>query len=165
MLNSAENKNKIIKIFPLLINDKVFKIEDNSPNYNCIAWAAVVTDCWWDKLPMDKRPSYRHIDGVKFDWPFNVPDEFSTRVLIEIFENIKFVICATGDYEEGFKKVVIYELNGEATHMARQITWGEDRGAWTSKLGASFRISHESPKSLEGNIYGYAVLYMKKSMK
>lgn len=165
MLNSAENKNAIIKAFPLLINDKIFKIEDNSPNYNCIAWAALVTDCWWDKLPIDKRPSYRYIDGVKVDWPFSVDDEFSTRVLIEIFENLKFEICETGGYEEGFKKVVIYEKDGEATHMARQITWSKNKGTWTSKLGPSFRISHETPKSLEGNIYGYAVIYMKKSMK
>jgi len=163
LLDSPINRNEIIKVFPGLKNDKFFKIEDSSPNYNCIAWAAHVTDCWWDKLPHGNRPSIR-FDGVKVDWPFDVDFEFSTRVLIEIFTQLSFVICEDGEYEDGFKKVVIYEKDAEATHMARQLTNSTNKGIWTSKLGGWFRITHESPLTIEGNAYGVATIFMKKSM-
>ena len=92
-----------------------------SPNYNCIAWAANVTDSWWQSLPIDKRPTVE-FDGVKYDWPFNVDDEFSTRTLTEIFTVLGYVECEDDEYEDGFKKVAFYEKDDKATHAARQLT-------------------------------------------
>jgi len=162
--NSIENKNQVISYFPELANDKFFKIEDDNPNYNCIAWAAHITNCWWDNLPRDKRPTYRVLDGIKVDWPFDVDNEFSTKILIEIFTKLRYIKCVDGNYEKGYKKVAIYEKNGKATHMARQLTYGKNKGLWSSKLGSSFRILHESSKSIEGNIYGHVEIFMRTRM-
>ncbi|MEZ4858537.1 MAG: hypothetical protein R2781_06975 [Flavobacteriaceae bacterium] len=163
MLNTSQNRSDVIKDFPLLMEDSNFEIVDSSPNYNCIAWAANVTDMWWDKLPINLRPAIR-FDGVKVDWPFNAPDEFSTKALLHIFTSLKFEVCSNGDYEAGFKKVVIYEKNGAATHMARQLTNGINKGIWSSKLGSSYRVLHSTPENLISIHYGEPKIYLKKSM-
>ncbi|MGS2738771.1 DUF7689 domain-containing protein [Sinomicrobium sp. M5D2P17] len=164
MINSEVNRNQIINAFPKLKDDKVFEIVDKaSPNYNCIAWAANVTDCWWVSLPLEKRPTIR-LDGVKLDWPFGVDDEFSIRILTEIFGQLGYVKCIDGDYEEGYKKVAFYEKKGEATHASRQLTYGKNKGVWSSKLGRSFLIHHGNPYTIESESYGTVTAFMKKSM-
>ncbi|ADV48704.1 hypothetical protein Celal_1391 [Cellulophaga algicola DSM 14237] len=164
MINSDSNRNKIIKVFPKLLDDKSFKIIGNiTPNYNCIAWAANVTDCWWSSLPLGERPTHG-LDGVKYDWPFEVDDEFSIKTLTEIFTFLKYVECENYDYEEGFKKVAFYVKDGRATHAARQLTAIEAKGIWSSKLGASFLIHHGTPYDIESDAYGIPVKFMKKNM-
>lgn len=164
MINSEENRQKIIKAFQKLKNDNSFKIVDRAnPNYNCIAWAANVTDCWWESLPKENRP-FKGLDGVKRDWPFNVDDEFSLRTLTEIFTHLGYVICENGEYEKGYKKVAFYAKDGEAKHAARQLTSGKDAGVWSSKLGSSFLIHHGTAESIESKVYGEVALFMKKSM-
>lgn len=163
MLNNKENREKVFGLFPSLINDRGFKIiGHSSPDYNCIAWAANVTDEWWTNLPKDKRPHL--FEGVKYNWPFDVNDEFSIDSLIHIFDKLKYKYCEFPDYEEGFKKVAFYELDGKATHAARQLTSGDNKGLWSSKLGRFYLITHESVYSIVNQIYGNPVYYMKKSM-
>ena len=164
MLNSEENRNKIIQWFPSLKNDDIFKIIDGeNPNYNCIAYAANVTDCWWWPLPVDKRPSF--LGGVKCNWPRAAKNATSLNVLIEIFRDLNYVECNNYDFEDGFKKVAFYVKGDKFTHAARQLTYGDKQGKWSSKLGNSFLITHKTPQSIEGNAYGKSVFYMKKSMK
>lgn len=165
MINSEQNRNRIIKAFPQLKGDKSFKIVDKAnPNYNCIAWAANVTDCWWASIPLDKRPEIR-LDGVKIDWPFDVDDEFSIRTLTEIFTHLGYVECEDWEYEEGFKKIAFYAKDVKATHAARQLSTGKNKGVWSSKLGSSFLIHHGTPYNIENDRYGNVAAFMKKSMK
>ncbi|MFA5297938.1 MAG: hypothetical protein WC389_06980 [Lutibacter sp.] len=165
MINSELNRNKIIKAFPKLNGDKSFKIVDKaSSNYNCIAWAANVTTCWWQSLALDKRPTFG-LDGVKYDWPFDVEDEFSIRVLVEIFTHLGYVVCEDGEYEDGFKKVAFYAKDILATHAARQLSTGKNKGIWSSKLGTSFLIYHGTPYNIENERYGNVVAFMKKTMR
>jgi hypothetical protein len=163
LLNSHENRAKVIKGFPNLKNDKIFEIIDGeNPNFNCIAYAAHVTNCWWWPLPKERRPAF--FAGVKYNWPFNAEDDTSLDVLISIFENLDYIKCENFEYEEGYKKIALYVKNDEISHAARQLTYGKRKGKWSSKLGTSFTILHETPQSIEGNAYGQAVCFMKKSM-
>ena len=165
MINSDQNRKLIFKSFPSLEDDESFKVVDRrNPNYNCIAWAANVTDCWWQSLPLDKRPTIG-LDGVKYDWPFDVDDEFSIKTLTEIFTHLGYTKCENGEYEDDFKKVAFYEKDNKATHAARQLTADKNKGIWSSKLGRSFLIHHGTPYSIESNKYGKVVAFMKKSMK
>jgi len=164
LLNNQENKNRIIELFPDLLNDPSFEIIDGpNPNYNCIAWAANIKDAWYQNLPHDKRPTFR-FDGVKFDWPFDAPDEFSINSLTQIFTYLGYEECQNGTYIEGYKKVVFYQKDGVATHAARQLTFGKHKGKWTSKLGPFFCIVHGTPESIINNTYGEPIFFMKKNM-
>lgn len=161
MLNSDENKKNIIELFPLLEHDKDFKITGKpNPNYNCIAWAACVDDAWWWALPLDKRPI--HLDGVKYDWPFDAANDSTLQTFTEIFSKLKYVLCNDGDYEDGFRKICIYGNNtDDVQHAARQHTVGKDKGLWSSKLGQGFRINHGTAYTIEGDIYGKVLQFMK----
>ncbi|MDO6818089.1 hypothetical protein [Zobellia sp. 1_MG-2023] len=164
MLNSPENRNRIITGFPNLKTDSHFKIVGKpNPNFNCIAWAGNRSDVWWEALPFDKRPSYT-LEGVKLDWPFDIKSEFSISALIDLFSHLKYVDCIDSLYEEGFRKVAFYELNGVATHAARQLTASPETGIWTSKLGGSYTITHGTPFTIESSIYGKACHFMKTKM-
>ncbi|RXG24292.1 DUF7689 domain-containing protein [Leeuwenhoekiella aequorea] len=164
MLNSPEFKQIIIKKFPALKDDEGFEIIDGSnPNYNCIAWAANVKDRWFQNLPLDKRP-YINFEGVVIDWPFEADDEFSIIALKQIFTHYGYIECENDYYLEGYKKVAFYELNGEATHAARQMTHGRFKGKWTSKLGSGPCIIHSHCRGISGDDYGEPVYFMKKSM-
>jgi hypothetical protein len=56
------------------------------------------------------------------------------------------------------KKIALFSIdNKECSHVARQT----DNGKWTSKLGVSYDVQH-SLHSIEGGIYGKAVIFMKK---
>lgn len=165
MLNSPENRNQVISGFPNLLNDMHFEIVGGQdPNFNCIAWAGNRSDIWWEALPKDKRPAFR-LDGVQVDWPFEVEDEFSIKTLIDLFTHLKYVDCEDSSYEEGYRKIAFYELNGVATHASRQLTAPPKTGIWTSKLGRSFTINHSTPFTIESPVYGEACYFMKVNMR
>jgi hypothetical protein len=161
MLNSDENRTEIIALFPGLEHDKDFKITDKpNPNYNCIAWAACVDDAWWWALPLDKRPAY--LDGVKYDWPFDAVNDTKLNTFVGIFTKLKYVPCDNGDYEDGFRKICIYGNSpDDVQHAARQFNVGKYKGVWTSKLGQGFKINHSTAYSIEGDIYGKVLQFMK----
>jgi hypothetical protein len=116
-------------------------------NYNCIAWAASDTTEWWDPQRY---------------WPPNVRRVQTLDAYIEAYGTLGFVICDTGEYEEDFEKVVIYTaiLTGQPTHAARQLS----NGKWTSKLGKSHDISHDTPEVLSGPLYGTPTQFMKRAV-
>jgi hypothetical protein len=83
MPSFEEAKNKLYNIFPNLKQDIDFKITGKpSPNYNCIAWAAFIDDAFWTNLPKDDRPKL--LDGVTYDWPFGVENDFTVKTLLLI---------------------------------------------------------------------------------
>ena len=161
MLNSDENRNKIIKSFPKLVGDKDFKIVgDQSPNYNCFAWAANHKDTIWQPMRIGLRPLHI-LDGVSFDWPFDAAEDTKLSTMIMIFSKLGYKECSDGEYEEGFRKVVLYGTEEEVTHAGRQLVNGKEKGKWTSKLGLSFEIIHGDPTTIEGKDYGLVISYLR----
>jgi hypothetical protein len=160
MLNSEENRNKVINWFPKLKDDNNFEIiGGEDPNYNCIAWVAFYDNVWWEPLPEDQRSIV--LDGVCYDWPLGAANDKKLTTLIEIFIDRHYVECNNGDYEEGYRKIALYSIGDEYTHGARQICVGKDKGRWTSKIGQSFLITHSIPELLENPTYGQVKQYLK----
>jgi hypothetical protein len=63
----------------------------------------------------------------------------SVEAWIELFELHGYRRCDSADLEEGMEKIAIYaDSNGEALHVARQLSSGE----WTSKIGKLEDIRH-----------------------
>lgn len=117
-------------------------------NYNCIAWAAGITNqFWWP--------------GGRLYWP----DPAETRCTVDVFKNVfrarfGYEECPDASLENGFEKVAIYEQAGEVTHMARQST----DGWWLSKLGPAWDVKHVRPECLTSNDYGAPIAYMRRQI-
>jgi hypothetical protein len=114
--------------------------------YNCIAWAAGVTDDWWWPDPM----------GVS-SWPAGVRREESITGFIEAFHTLGYVPCADASLEAGVEKVALYALGGAPKHAARQLP----NGRWTSKLGNLEDVEH-ALDGLVGTWYGTVVQVLKR---
>ncbi len=95
--------------------------------YNCIAWAAGVSNDWWWPDPM----------GVSF-WPASVRREETIAAFREAFQSLGYVPSADDSLEPGFEKVALYALAGAPKHAARQLP----NGRWTSKLGELEDVEH-----------------------
>lgn len=161
MLNSDENRKKVIDSFPKLIGDKDFKIvKAPSPDYNCFSWAANHDNVFWQPLPIDKRHLVS-FDGVSYDWPFGAAADCKLSTMISIFSALGYMECVDGSLEAGFRKIAFYGTEDEVTHAARQLISGKDRGKWTSKLGTWFEIQHGDATTIEGNDYGSVIKYLK----
>ena len=117
------------------------------PSYNCIAWAAGdATKYWW---PADDA-----------HWPKNVVKECTIQAFSDAFSTLNYVECADGTLEAGFEKLALYAKDGKPTHMARQLAMG----TWTSKLGNSNDISHDSPAGVSGTSYGTVIKFMRRKI-
>lgn len=149
-LNSPENREWAIGLFPQLANDPHFSITSPmDPRYNCIAWATNRNNVWWWPLESGLK-----LDGVF--WPIPECDLHYTN-LVKVFELQGFKICENYDFDPKFVKVALYvDEDDEFTHASRQ---GRD-GLWKTKLGKSFDIVHGTPMSIEGSAYGYAKIIM-----
>jgi hypothetical protein len=134
--------------FPNLRNDYK-KRSDPADHYNCIAWAALECDSWWEPRP----------DAY---WPLPIMRDYaldySVQNYVRAFELMGYEACISPHREKGFQKIAIYGEDGIATHAARQ-TW---RGFWVSKLGPNVDIRHESLELLEAGIYGRVAQIMKR---
>ena len=122
--------------FPLLAQEHYTVTSDPDVGYNCIAYAAGDKTSWWT-----------HEEG--YSWP-NASRTPAINSLVEVFEGLGFERCADVSYEEGFTKVALYEMNGDWTHASVQL----DNGTWSSKLGPTEDINHQSPESVTGHEYG-----------
>jgi hypothetical protein len=154
-MTKEEIRELILKTFPKLNSDKIFKITSKKDTkYNCIAWAAIYDDrnLW--------PPGGVDLDGVIFVWPDDLPNDESLDAFIKLYNKYGYEVCENTDFEEGFRKIAIY-LNTKTkkcTHAARQRTNGE----WTSKLGHEQDIAHSDPYSLESEKYGMVAAIMRK---
>ena len=131
--------------WPHLLSEGYEVTSKDTPDYNCIAFAAGVTDQWWEP----------DINGL-CAWPI-VRREYSIDCFIEAFKTQQYEVCEPG-FEPDHERIAFYALNGQITHAARQI---ED-GKWTSKLGDWEDIQHTTTKAVEEYIYGKAVVFMKR---
>lgn len=108
--------------------------------YNCIAWAAGVDDAWW--WPSDGR-----------HWPAGVERAETLAAFLAAFALLGYTPAAGPGAESGVEKVALYASAGRPTHAARQLP----DGWWTSKLGPSVDIEHETPEAVAGGVYGEVV--------
>lgn len=131
--------------FPHLAADGCTITSPQSKFYNCIAWAAGRDDRnWW---PVN----YGY-------WPRGVRRALSLDAFVEAFESLGYERCSGGALEAGYEKVVLYALNDEPTHAARQLP----DGRWSSKLGKNHDVMHHTVRGVEGPLYGRAVQYMRR---
>lgn len=129
-------------------NHKVTSNED--VQYNCIAYAAGVTDrAYWPNQP-------------DYFWPPGIPNTPDLVAFIRLFESLGYQVTpeeggAECAYVPGLEKVAIYTLDGQPTHAARQI----GPNAWVSKLGPSFDIEHKL-NAVSGGKYGEITVVMQR---
>lgn len=160
MDKEAVIKEAIIKAFPKLADDSSFEISSpQDPNYNCIAWAYKLYKDRWMQPPKGMR----YLDGVTW-WPDGNKEGLDINSLVDAFYEIGYRQCDDYKHEEGYIKVALYynPLDSKWTHAARE--WIDGK-YWISKLGQGNDIQHESPYTLEGNIYGKVYCIMKRSSK
>jgi len=118
-----------------------------TPQYNCIAWTAGDTEHWWQP-------------GVY--WPIDAPaDEYGIGILERAFSALGFEDCERSDLEDGFEKIALYGNSLYYSHAARQLA----DGTWTSKLGRTEDIEHETPEDVAGGLYGEVVQFMKRPIQ
>jgi hypothetical protein len=135
--------------FPNLENEIYCAESERDDDYNCIAWAADETDTpWWPTN--DPRDAH---------WPITWR-AVHKDCFIQAFETLRYRVCPTDfSLEPGFEKVALYlDSNHEPQHMARQLS----SGVWTSKLGKSWDILHQTASGVEGDRYGTAVIVMRR---
>jgi hypothetical protein len=133
--------------FPRLdpVNHKV--ISPATIEYNCVAWAVGVTDCWWQP-------------GVS--WPIAVsPGDYGIAVLEQLFIALGFEECLDERLEVGYEKVALYGNSMYYTHVAKQLRSGK----WTSKLGKLSDIEHDTPHDVAGGVYGEVVQFMRRPIR
>jgi hypothetical protein len=92
-------------------------------------------------------------------WPAQIVLAETLEAFVEAFGTIGYEICADGVLEPSIQKVALYVgPAGVPTHAARQL----DDGWWTSKLGTSIDIQHQTPEDLAGPFYGDIALFLKR---
>ena len=118
------------------LSDSASVTSEETPEYNCFAWAVGVTDEFWE-------PGRT--------WPIDTPTAHEVRIIVHAYRTRGFEPCASGSLEPGIEKIAIYEdEDGDPTHAARQLPSGK----WTSKLGPWEDIEHELT-DLEGAYPAY----------
>lgn len=133
--------------FPRLTPDNHRTTSPSTRDYNCIAWAVHDVERWWQ--PGDFWPIVANREDCGID------------ALERAFLSLGFEPCDDEDVEPGFEKVALYGNNLLYTHAARQLADGK----WTSKLGKSEDIEHETPDVVAGGIYGEVVEVMKRPIE
>ena len=145
--------------FPNVARDGFEITSNETPEYNCIAWAGNDTSEKWD--PDQSTGRY---------WPDGVPPTLELNSFIHLFEiEGGYSPCDSEVLEAGFEKIAIYcNFNAhsqriEVTHAARQL----ESGKWTSKLGDCEDIEHNSLNGLCGMwpAYGTVAKILKRTRK
>lgn len=126
---------------------------DTSPQdrrYNCVAWAAEDTAHWW-------QPG---VYWLPPDWPVN---DYGLGALERAFLALGYEDCEMNwSLEPGYLKVALYASGGFVyTHAARQLPTGK----WTSKLGKSVDIEHDTPDVIAGGLYGEVMQIMRRAVR
>src|SRR6266446_484875 len=116
-------------VFPDLRGTAYRVTSPADPDYNCIAWAAGITDDWW----------WPHPEPRAF-WPPGVTRARTVAAFAEAFAWLGYTPCNAEEPETGYEKVALYATaDSQPTHMARQLP----DGRWTSKPGEQMDIEHE----------------------
>ena len=138
-------------LFPKLESNSFRVTSLRDPVYNCIAWAAGVTNDWWWPL---ENPAEAY-------WPDGLARVRTLEAFCAAFATLGYVVCPGEDVEPGFEKVAVFaDALDRPTHAARQLS----SGRWTSKLGKAEDIEHDL-HDLGGDLYGNVVLVMKRPLR
>jgi hypothetical protein len=144
----------LVSKFPNLSKERFSPESESTDDYNCIAWAAEDVDQPWWPSP-DPQDAY---------WPISWR-AVEVDCFVEAFKiNGQYEECGQDfSLEQGYEKVALYvDAKNEPQHMARQLP----TGLWTSKMGVTgWDIIHETPQGIEGNIYGRAMLALRRSIQ
>jgi hypothetical protein len=141
--------------FPGLITGSYKLTSPKAFGYNCVAWAVGDTKNFWD----DFRIRGKRVKG--YFWPEGISAD-TLEGWKAVFELHNYRECESESFEPEFEKVAIYIYpNGDPSHVARQI----GSGKWSSKLGLSFDIEHETLDSLNGEEYGSVGVIMQRPCK
>lgn len=131
-------------LFPRLTLDNHRVTSPPTTDYNCIAWSAGDTERWWEPGRY---------------WPISA-ESYGLDVLEAAFRSLGYETCSDGSLESGFEKIVLYARGQFYTHAARQLSSGK----WTSKLGRSEDIEHDTPDDVAGGVYGDVASFMKRQL-
>jgi uncharacterized protein (UPF0297 family) len=131
--------------FPYLQHCRVTRNIDR--NYNGVAWAMFDRNKYWDPDPFHQ-----------FYWPTHLLRERTLRVFEQLFEDHEYEYTDNFQFESGYEKIVIYVLDGQPTHVARQ----EDFDKWTSKMDRCEEINHLNPCILESEKLGNIATILKR---
>lgn len=135
--------------YPLLKKTKYKITSDESIAYNCVAWIFNDQDNWWSP-----------VQDIGYFWPIKVSEPENLDLFLELFDKFGFEPTDNAKAEQGWEKIAIYSIEGEFTHVAKQL----QSGNWSSKLGEYSDIEHEL-KGLMGHnaeSYGEVTLYLKR---
>lgn len=131
--------------FPNLTPENHRLTSPATPRYNCVAWSAEDVTRWWQP-------------GVY--WPVEcAADDFGVHALQVAFESLGYSPCADCELNAAHEKLALYGTTMFYTHIARQLP----TGTWTSKLGGSVDIEHDSPHDVAGGVYGEVLMYMQRA--
>ena len=139
--------------------------------YNCIAYAASDTRCWWWPHPDTYWP------------PWSNCRDASVKCFVYTFMRLGYWPCKSSRREFGYEKVALYAVHRSGRemipppdwrdldewmpkHMARQLP----NGSWSSKCGGDEDIMHVTLDALDRygrngdtqSAYGCACVYMKR---
>ena len=135
--------------FPRLRTAPYRVTSPETPQYNCIAWAAGDTERWWWPDALDL--AY---------WPAGIPREESVAAFVQAYERLGFEVCEDESPEPECEKIAIFAIADRPKHVARQLA----DGTWTSKLGSGVDIEHIL-ESLECELYGAVVSVMRRALR
>lgn len=137
--------------FPNLTKNGFTITSPATEDYNCLAWAADESERWWWPDPF----------YVNY-WPEDALRDETLEAFAQAYQTLGYEPCAEEQLETGFEKVAVYaDSEGTPTHAARQLPSGQ----WSSKLGSLEDITHSSLDALAGELYGAAVLLLKRPVK
>ena len=137
----------LISAFPKLSHEDFEILDQPSDLYNCIAYAAGDTSKRWDP-------------NGNYYWPPYATRDSRIESLKEVLAGLGYEPCDDSYLEDGYQKVALYEVQGEAKHAAVQMS----NGRWRSKMGQGPVVEHRSPESLSGGMYGDATITMRRAV-
>jgi hypothetical protein len=151
-MNQMDRDRVILSTIFTALGSEHFDITSpQTPQYNCIAWAANDSRRWWH--PRREKPNY---------WPPGVLRSETVASFVAAFSTLGYDVCENGELEAAYEKVVIYvDPAGIPTHMARQLP----DGRWASKLGNAHDIEHATPGGVCGHKYGVVSTFLKRNRK
>lgn len=104
-LNSTENRQSLISVFPKLGIDPVFEVESpDTSEYNCIAWAMGFDDRWVDHLP-------DYSIARKKWWSEGAERDYRPETLVAAFEKMGFEECGDDMMEQGYDKGGVVQIS------------------------------------------------------
>lgn len=155
-LNTDDNKQELIGIFPGLDHDPEFRItSEQTDRYNCIGWAMGFDKRWVSYA--DDPFVTTNARRIYIWWPEGVEASERPEALIAAFEKLGFERTDNRNYEEGYDKAVLYSKDNKWTHAARIVSDTTEH----SKFGGSWDALHGRDR-FAGSSYGSPYAYMRR---